>query len=75
MSGGSWQLMLTRITGMSYRGVRNWGGTEPASLEINGDQVTDFSQGIVHDTDGTPTLVLWIPWESVESNDVVISKG
>lgn len=49
-----------------------------ARLEINGKivpQDKDFRQGIVRDTDGTKTLVIWIEAESEKPMDVSISAS
>lgn len=43
--------------------IRGWGGPSPARLKIGGEvQVADpgFRQGIIRDTDGTETMVIWV---------------
>jgi hypothetical protein len=43
--------------------IRGWGGPSPARLKIDGRaQVPgpDFRQGIIRDTDGTETMVIWV---------------
>jgi hypothetical protein len=43
--------------------IRDWGGPSPARLKIGGQvQVPgpDFRQGVIRDTDGTETMVIWI---------------
>jgi hypothetical protein len=49
--------------------IKNWGGNNKASLKINGKTVEpgkDFRQGIIRDTDGTQTMIIWIKAESDE---------
>ena len=49
--------------------IKNWGGNSKASLGINGKTVApgkDFRQGIIRDTDGTQTMIIWIKAESNE---------
>jgi hypothetical protein len=43
--------------------IRNWGGGNPAGVEIDGKRQTgrQVRQGIIRDTDGTPTMVIWLP--------------
>jgi hypothetical protein len=44
--------------------VKHWGSrTQKASLTVDGQPLPtgpDFRQGVIIDTDGTPTLVVWI---------------
>ncbi len=43
--------------------IRGWGGPSPARLKIGGQDRApgpDFRQGIIRDTDGTRTMVIWI---------------
>jgi len=56
--------------------VKNWRGQAEAGLTINGEGMTpgpDFRQGIVRGTDGTPTLVIWLKWESISPVEFVIN--
>jgi hypothetical protein len=57
--------------------VANWGSmTAQARLKIDGKEVEDgrdFRQGIIVDTDGTPTLVLWAKFVSEKATDFHIS--
>ena len=49
--------------------IKNWGSYPLAYLEINGEkQVSDvnFRQGIIRDTDGTETMIIWINQKSFE---------
>ena len=49
--------------------IRGWGGSSPASLKIGGQvQVPgpDFRQGIIRDTDGTQTMVIWVRQQSFQ---------
>ncbi len=43
--------------------IKNWGSDHPASISVNGEAQkdgTDFRQGVMVDTDGTETLILWL---------------
>ena len=47
--------------------IKNWKKGDSASLKINGEirkSGPDFRQGIIRDTDGTRTMVIWIKYES-----------
>ncbi len=47
--------------------IKNWQKSDSASLKINGEirnPGPDFRQGIIRDTDGTRTMVIWIKYES-----------
>lgn len=49
--------------------IRGWGGPSPARLKIGGQaQVPgpDFRQGIIRDTDGTETMVIWVRQRSYQ---------
>jgi hypothetical protein len=49
--------------------IRSWGSAAKAGLEVNGKTVESgksFRQGIIRDTNGTQTLVIWIKAESTE---------
>jgi hypothetical protein len=49
--------------------IRNWGGQAPARLKIDGRaQIPgpDFRQGIIRDTDGTETMVIWVRQRSLQ---------
>jgi hypothetical protein len=43
--------------------IRGWGGPSPARLKIDGRaQIPgpDFRRGIIRDTDGTETMIIWV---------------
>jgi len=49
--------------------IRGWGGPSPARLKIGGQDRApgpDFRQGIIRDTDGTETMVIWIRQRSFQ---------
>lgn len=57
--------------------IKNWDGLAPAQLKINGQRVKPgrgFRQGIVRDTEGSPTLVIWIRREATTRTMFEISK-
>ncbi|MHC4541124.1 MAG: LamG domain-containing protein [Planctomycetota bacterium] len=50
--------------------IKNWGSDSKAALKVNGKKIEpgkSFRQGIIRDTDGTQTLVIWIKTESTKS--------
>jgi hypothetical protein len=59
--------------------IQNWlDRSAKAKLKINGEAVEsgpNFRQGVVIDTDGTPTLVIWLNLESKEMTKFELSKG
>ncbi len=47
--------------------IKDWGNQPLARLEINGEKQvpdTNFRQGIIRDTDGTETMIIWIKQKS-----------
>jgi len=49
--------------------IRGWGSAAKAELKVNGKTIESgksFRQGIIRDTDGTQTLVIWIKAESTK---------
>jgi len=49
--------------------IRNWGSAVKADLKVNDKTIEagkSFRQGIIRDTDGTQTLVIWIKAESTK---------
>ena len=55
--------------------IRNWGDNSAASLKINGKSIkpgSDFRQGVVRDTNGTQTMVIWIKSEITEDVRIAI---
>lgn len=56
--------------------IRKWGSKAKASLKIDGrKQVTGkkFRQGIIHDTDGTWTLIVWVKQEATAATKFEIT--
>jgi hypothetical protein len=57
--------------------IKNWGSSIAAGLKIDGEEQPDgpdFRQGIVRDTDGTPTMVVWVQTESTSALQIEITK-
>ena len=55
--------------------IKNWGPNPAASLKINGKSIkpgSDFRQGVVRDTNGTQTMVIWIKSEITEDVRIAI---
>jgi hypothetical protein len=49
--------------------IKNWGSNNKAALKIEGKTINpgkNFRQGIIRDTDGTQTMIIWIKAESDE---------
>jgi hypothetical protein len=49
--------------------IKNWGTKPIAYLKINDEKIVsgkNFRQGIIRDTDGTRTMIIWINQKSVE---------
>ena len=56
--------------------IRNWGSAAKAELQIDGKTIEsgkNLRQGIVRDTDGTQTLVVWIKSESTRPVNFIIT--
>ncbi len=57
--------------------VEKWDSDAPSRAMINGKEVKAdkaFRQGIVRDTDGTRTMVIWLELDSTSSAELVISN-
>jgi hypothetical protein len=58
--------------------IRNWGEAETLAKLVANDRELymgpDFRQGIIRDTDGTPTMVIWLKLESKETTGFEITK-
>jgi hypothetical protein len=55
--------------------IKNWGSDLPASLKINDKSIKpgpDFRQGVVRDTDGTQTMIIWLKDEIIEDVRIAI---
>jgi hypothetical protein len=58
--------------------IKNWdGGTTKVGMQINTKSIPsgkDFRQGIIRDTDGTPTMVIWLKTQSTEPLQISIIR-
>jgi len=57
--------------------VKNWGGDYPAAMQLDGENLQSgkkFRQGVVRDTDGAQTLVVWVRTDSDMPVEVAISR-
>jgi hypothetical protein len=55
--------------------IKDWKSDRKARIRINGkkkDTSTSLKQGIIRDTDGTRTLVLWLEQSSEEETNITI---
>jgi hypothetical protein len=58
--------------------VKNWAQNSPASLAVNGKGMTsgpDVRQGVIRDTDGSWTLVVWFKLEAEEDVEFVFENN
>lgn len=58
--------------------IKNWGSNPAVSLKINGKIIKpgpDFRQGVVRDTDGTQTMVIWVKDEITEDVRIAIEPN
>jgi hypothetical protein len=59
--------------------IRNWGSAKiQARLTVNERELStgrDFHQGIIRDTDGTPTMVIWLKLKSIQTTGFEITKN
>jgi len=56
--------------------IKNWSDETAVSLKVNGQPQSpgpNFRQGIVRDTDGSPSLVVWLNLESATAVDVELA--
>ena len=56
--------------------IKNWGDETAANLKVNGQPQSpgpNFRQGIVRDTDGSPSLVVWLNLESATAVDIELA--
>jgi hypothetical protein len=56
--------------------IKNLGSDEPFSLSINGEvqkDSADFKQGVIVDTDGTETLIIWLNKKFTSQLEIKIS--
>jgi hypothetical protein len=53
--------------------VRNWGHYGPAQVKTAGGKAKDVRQGVITDTDGTKTMVIWFDLTSTSDVSVNIS--
>ena len=57
--------------------IKKWGRDKPVCLSINGEDLkdgSDFRQGIIVDTDGTETLILWLNKKFTSQLEIIISS-
>jgi len=53
--------------------IRNWGHNGAAKVKTEGADVKDVRQGVITDTDGTKTIVIWLELTSTSELSVNIS--
>lgn len=54
--------------------IKNWNDTASASVYINSKPISDFSQGLVYDTEGNPTMIIYVPFSAVAPTRIMIKK-
>jgi len=58
--------------------IKNWTSDKTAEVQIDNKAAAPgpaCRQGIVRDTDGTRTLVIWLKQEATKNIDLAISAG
>ncbi|MEM1002480.1 MAG: LamG-like jellyroll fold domain-containing protein, partial [Bacteroidota bacterium] len=53
--------------------IKNWNKDWTANVQVNGALTTNFRQGVFYDTDGTETLVIYLPMTSTSPANIVIN--
>ena len=56
--------------------IKNWGSDNPVTISVNGivqKDGTDFRQGVIVDTDGTETLIIWLNNKFTSQLEIKIS--
>ena len=53
--------------------VRNWGHPGPARVNLTGAKAKEIRQGVITDTDGTQTLVVWLDLTTTSDVTITIS--
>jgi len=57
--------------------IKNWDSDRKVDIRINGEKQVDeskFKQGIIRDTDGTRTLIVWVEQKSEQKTNYRISQ-
>ena len=54
--------------------IKKWASDDEAVLKIDGKSSSAFRQGIIRDTDGTQTLVVWLKTEKMSPMKVELSR-
>ena len=58
--------------------VKNWFSDQQVTLAVNGENITSaakFRRGVVRDTDGSRTLVIWLQMDKDKPVKVEIREG
>ncbi len=57
--------------------IKGWGNKSVANLKIDGKQIesgSNFRQGLIRDTNGTQTMVIWIKYQSTSPESIEITR-
>ena len=57
--------------------IKRWGSDNPVKISINGEvqkDGADFKQGVMVDTDGTETLIIWLNKKFTSQLEIKISS-
>jgi len=57
--------------------IKNWQNNNKATLKVDGTVITpdtDFRQGMVYDTDGSKTMIIWLKLKAIKSIHFDIEK-
>ncbi|MEM0939765.1 MAG: DUF5018 domain-containing protein [Bacteroidota bacterium] len=54
--------------------IRNWSGDATSMLQVNGVPSTNVKQGVIYDTDGTQTLIIYVPIQATIATTFSMEK-
>lgn len=55
--------------------IKNWNSDAASSLQINGVLASNFKQGVIYDTDGTQTLIIYVPIEATSATNFTVDQA
>ncbi|MEO1099537.1 MAG: LamG domain-containing protein, partial [Bacteroidota bacterium] len=55
--------------------ISNWSTDAPSTLHVNGMPSTNFKQGVIYDTAGIQTLIIYVPMEATAGTTFTIAEN
>jgi hypothetical protein len=58
--------------------IKNWTGRDDAKVSVNGEALyagAGFRQGVVFDTDGAPTKVIWLELSATDTTKIRVRRS